>query len=114
MTIFARPRIGRAKGLSTPPAGQTGRLDAIHRGLSNLVGVNRSGGDLRLIGSLGDKIPLVLFHALRSIGMTFGGLKPATRPIVGPMAPGNPAEIPGECKKAPRGREMQLIILCSA
>jgi ABC-type nitrate/sulfonate/bicarbonate transport system substrate-binding protein len=42
---------------------QADRLDVIHRGLSNIVRVNRSGGDLRLIGSLGDKIRLVFFSA---------------------------------------------------
>jgi ABC-type nitrate/sulfonate/bicarbonate transport system substrate-binding protein len=42
---------------------QAGRLDVIHRGLSNVVRVNRSGGDLRLVGSLGDKIRLVFFSA---------------------------------------------------
>jgi ABC-type nitrate/sulfonate/bicarbonate transport system substrate-binding protein len=30
---------------------QSGGLDVMHRGLSNIVRVNRSGGDLRLIGS---------------------------------------------------------------
>jgi ABC-type nitrate/sulfonate/bicarbonate transport system substrate-binding protein len=42
---------------------QSGRLDVMHRGLSNVVRVNRSGGDLRLIGSLGDKIRFVFFSA---------------------------------------------------
>src|ERR1700704_6045129 len=42
---------------------QAGGLDVIHRGLSNIIRVNRSGGDLRLIGSLGDKIRLVFFSA---------------------------------------------------
>src|SRR5262249_51825928 len=37
-----------------------GRLDVVHRGLSNVVRVNRSGGDLRVIGSLGDKVRLDL------------------------------------------------------
>ena len=46
------------RGLETLNAGG---LDVIHRGLSNIVRVNRSGGDLRLIGSLGDKIRLTLF-----------------------------------------------------
>ena len=42
---------------------QSGKLDVMHRGLSNIVRVNRSGGDLRLIGSLGDKIRFVFFSA---------------------------------------------------
>jgi ABC-type nitrate/sulfonate/bicarbonate transport system substrate-binding protein len=42
---------------------QSGGLDVMHRGLSNIVRVNRSGGDLRLIGSLGDKIRFVFFSA---------------------------------------------------
>ena len=42
---------------------QAGRLDVMHRGLSNVIRVNRSGGDLRLIGSLGDKIRFVVFSA---------------------------------------------------
>ena len=40
---------------------QAGRIDIIHRGLSNIVNVNRSGGDLRLIGCLGDKVRFVFF-----------------------------------------------------
>ena len=42
---------------------QAGRIDIMHRGLSNIVNVNRSGGDLRLIGCLGDKVRFVFFSA---------------------------------------------------
>ena len=53
--------------LATATAGikdlQAGRIDIMHRGLSNIVNVNRSGGDLRLIGCLGDKVRFVFFSA---------------------------------------------------
>ena len=42
---------------------QAGRIYIMHRGLSNIVNVNRSGGDLRLIGCLGDKVRFVFFAA---------------------------------------------------
>jgi len=42
---------------------QAGGLDVMHRGLSNIVRVNRSGGDLRIIGCLGDKVRFVFFSA---------------------------------------------------
>jgi ABC-type nitrate/sulfonate/bicarbonate transport system substrate-binding protein len=48
------------RGLEALEAGQ---LDVIHRGLSNVVRANRSGGNLRLIGSLGDKVRFVFFSA---------------------------------------------------
>jgi ABC-type nitrate/sulfonate/bicarbonate transport system substrate-binding protein len=54
------PAEGGNRGLE---ALQAGRLDVMHRGLSNIVRVNRAGGDLRLIGSLGDKIRFVFFSA---------------------------------------------------
>jgi ABC-type nitrate/sulfonate/bicarbonate transport system substrate-binding protein len=42
---------------------QAGQLDVMHRGLSNIVRVNRAGGDLRIIGCLGDKVRFVFFSA---------------------------------------------------
>jgi NitT/TauT family transport system substrate-binding protein len=40
---------------------QAGRLDVMHVGLSSVVKLNRSGGDLRLIGSLSNVIRFTLF-----------------------------------------------------
>jgi ABC-type nitrate/sulfonate/bicarbonate transport system substrate-binding protein len=51
---------GGNKGLEMLQAGQ---LDVMHRGLSNIVRVNRAGGDLRIIGCLGDKVRFVFFSA---------------------------------------------------
>jgi len=54
------PSVGGNRGLE---ALQAGRIDAIHRGLSNIVRVNQAGGDLRLIGSLGNMMRLSFFSA---------------------------------------------------
>jgi ABC-type nitrate/sulfonate/bicarbonate transport system substrate-binding protein len=51
---------GGNKGLEMLQAGQ---LDVMHRGLSNIVRVNRAGGDLRIIGCLGDKVRFTFFSA---------------------------------------------------
>src|SRR5947209_535657 len=41
------PSMGGNRGLE---ALQAGRIDVVHRGLSNILRVNQAGGDLRLIG----------------------------------------------------------------
>jgi len=40
---------------------QAGRIDAMHVGLSSVLGVNRAGGDLRVIASLSNEIRFTLF-----------------------------------------------------
>jgi ABC-type nitrate/sulfonate/bicarbonate transport system substrate-binding protein len=42
---------------------QAGRLDAMHVGLSSVIRVNRSGGDIRTIGSLSNVIRFTFFSA---------------------------------------------------
>jgi NitT/TauT family transport system substrate-binding protein len=42
---------------------QAGRLDVMHVGLSSVIRVNRSGGDVRLIGSLANVIRFTFFSA---------------------------------------------------
>jgi NitT/TauT family transport system substrate-binding protein len=42
---------------------QAGRIDVMHVGLSSVIRVNRSGGDLRVIGSLSNVIRFTLFSA---------------------------------------------------
>jgi ABC-type nitrate/sulfonate/bicarbonate transport system substrate-binding protein len=42
---------------------QAGRLDVMHVGLSSVIRVNRSGGDVRLIGSLANVIRFTFFAA---------------------------------------------------
>ena len=42
---------------------QAGRLDVMHVGLSSVIRVNRSGGDIRLIGSLANVIRFTFFSA---------------------------------------------------
>jgi ABC-type nitrate/sulfonate/bicarbonate transport system substrate-binding protein len=42
---------------------QAGRIDVMHVGLSSVVRVNRSGGDLRVIGSLSNVIRFTFFSA---------------------------------------------------
>jgi len=54
------PSVGGNRGLE---ALQAGRIDVAHRGLSNIVRVNQAGGDLRLIGSLGNLMRLSFFSA---------------------------------------------------
>src|SRR5262245_544573 len=42
---------------------QAGRLDVMHVGLSSVIRINRSGGDLRLIGSLSNVVRFTFFAA---------------------------------------------------
>jgi NitT/TauT family transport system substrate-binding protein len=42
---------------------QAGRLDVMHVGLSSVIRINRSGGDIRLIGSLSNVIRFTFFSA---------------------------------------------------
>lgn len=42
---------------------QAGRLDVMHVGLSSVIRINRSGGDIRLIGSLANVIRFTFFSA---------------------------------------------------
>jgi len=42
---------------------QAGRLDVMHVGLSSVIRVNRSGGDIRLIGSLANVVRFTFFSA---------------------------------------------------
>jgi NitT/TauT family transport system substrate-binding protein len=42
---------------------QAGRIDVMHVGLSSVVRVNRSGGDLRIVGSLSNVIRFTFFSA---------------------------------------------------
>jgi ABC-type nitrate/sulfonate/bicarbonate transport system substrate-binding protein len=42
---------------------QSGRLDVMHVGLSSVIRLNRSGGDLRLIGSLSNVVRFTFFSA---------------------------------------------------
>jgi NitT/TauT family transport system substrate-binding protein len=42
---------------------QAGQIDVMHVGLSSVVHVNHSGGDLRIVGALGKVLPFTLFAA---------------------------------------------------
>src|SRR4029450_11191475 len=42
---------------------QAGRLETMHVGLSSVIRINRSGGDLRLIGSLSNVVRFTFFSA---------------------------------------------------
>ena len=42
---------------------QAGRLDVMHVGLSSVIRINRSGGDIRLVGSLSNVIRFTFFSA---------------------------------------------------
>jgi NitT/TauT family transport system substrate-binding protein len=42
---------------------QAGQIDVMHVGLSSVVHVNHSGGDLRIIGALGNVLPFTFFAA---------------------------------------------------
>ena len=52
---------------------QAGRIDAMHVGLSSVLGINQGGGDLRVVASLSNEIRFTFFESEREICVRISG-----------------------------------------